>query len=197
MGQLLARHDTAALVATGQACFLTMMASCLAIEPSEIALKRGLSFYGTHLSTVVPYSLGFALCVGLTAAGIRRLSPVDASATRLRVGLAALSGMMALIPLTPYSIDLVFDYLHIGITSIVFTSGLALGAWLALRVLRTRLAQSALAAQLAAGLFALTAQLGWQDYMIPSQLGFQIALAVLVVLGIVRSAKRRAPAPTA
>jgi hypothetical protein len=197
MGQVLARHDPAAFVASGQACFLAMMASCLAIEPSQVALKRGLSFYGTHLQTVVPYSLGFALCVGLTAVGLTRLSPIDISATRLRLGLAALIGLMALIPLTPYSVDLVFDYLHIGITATVFTAGLALGTWLALRVLRTGLALSALAAQLGAGLLALTAQLGWHDYMIPSQLGFQLSFAVLVVLGILRGARRPAPVATA
>ncbi len=34
------------------------MASCLAINPSQLAVKRGLSYYGTqHTETIVPYSL--------------------------------------------------------------------------------------------------------------------------------------------
>ncbi len=183
MATLIARHRTAALVAAGQACFLAMMAACFAIEPSWLALKRGLSFYGNQLQTVVPYSLGFALSVGLSAGGIALLAPIDVSAKRLRIGLAALLGLMALIPLTPYSVDLVFDYVHIGISAALFGAGLLFGLWLALRVLRRRIAYGAVSAQFAAGLLALTAQLGWHDYMIPSELAFQLALGVLVVLG--------------
>jgi hypothetical protein len=166
-----------------------MMASCLAIEPSRLALKRGLSFYGNHAPTIVPYALGFALCIGLTATAIARLAPIDVPGTRLRAGLAGLAGLMTLIPLTPYSVDLVFDYLHIGVSATLFFVGLVLGVWLAVRVLRRRVAYSALAAQVAAGILALTAQLGWHDYMIPSQLAFQISLAVLIVLGIARGSR--------
>ncbi|HZP72506.1 MAG TPA: hypothetical protein VFA97_03910 [Gaiellaceae bacterium] len=186
MGRLFARNDTAALVAFGQICFLMMMASCLAITPSQLAVKRGLSFYGNHLQTIVPYCLGFALCVGLTALGLRRLAPVDAFRTRLRIALGAVLILMSLIPLTPYSVDQIFDYLHTVFAATLFAAAASLGTWLALWVLRSRLAYWALAAQAVSGLFALTAQLGWHDYMIPSQLAFQVSFAVLVVLGLVK-----------
>jgi hypothetical protein len=179
-------NGTATLVAGGQACFLVMMGSCLAIKPSELAVKRGLSFYGNHLETIVPYAIGFALCIGLTAAAVARFSAGSSDGRRLRAALAAVLGLMALVPLTPYSVDLVLDYLHITISALLFALAFALGAWLGLRLLPKRVARAAFAVQAVAGSFALSAQLGWHDYMIPSQLVFQLALTVLVVLGIAR-----------
>lgn len=184
------RSRTAALVAGGQACFVAMMAACLAIEPSQVAIKRGLSFYGNDLRTVVPFALGFFLCIALTGAGLARLAVRDAFRRHLRASLVVLLVLMALVPLTPYSVDLLFDYLHTVISALLFACGFLLGAWLALRVLRGRLACGSFSVQAGAGIVALAAQLGWLDYMIPSQLVFQLALSLLVVLGIVRRVPR-------
>lgn len=192
VGTATVREQTAALVAGGQACFLGMMAWCLTIQPSALAIKRGLSFYGNEPETLVPYSLGFALCIGLTALALARLRSGDAFTRRLRTRLAALVSLMAFVPLTPYSVDLAFDYLHIGVSALLFIVGFVLGAWLALRVLDGLLAWAPFSVQLAAGVLALTAQLGWHDYMIPSQLAFQVALAVLVVAAIVKRLPRPA-----
>jgi hypothetical protein len=159
MARLIARHETAMLVAGGQACFLAMMASCVAIEPSMQAVKRGLSFYGNDLNTIVR-------------------------------SLVVIVALMTLVPLTPYSVDLLFDYVHIGITTLLFSAGLLVGTWLALRVVRTRIAPWLCAVQVTAGALVLAAQIGWHVYMIPSQLVFQSSLAVLVVLGLAK----RAPA---
>lgn len=184
MTRLIARHETASLVAGGQACFLAMMAACVAIEPSMLAVKRGLSFYGNDVNTIVPYVLGFVLCVGLTSVALARLRAHDRPARRLRRTLVVIVALMTLVPLTPYSVDLLFDYVHIGITTLLFSSGLLVGAWLALHVLRTRVAPWLYTVQVAAGALVLAAQIGWHVYMIPSELVFQISLAFLVVLGL-------------
>jgi hypothetical protein len=184
------RFPAATLVAGGQACFVAMMAACLAIEPSWLAVKRGLSFYGNDLHTIVPFALGFVLCIGLTTVGLVRFGARDAFRRHLRAVLAVMLALMALIPLTPYSVDLFFDYAHTAIASLLFGTGFVVGAWLALRVLRGRLACGSFSVQTCAGVVALAAQLGWLDYMIPSQLVFQIALALLIVLGILHRAPR-------
>jgi hypothetical protein len=174
--------ETPALLATGQAAFLAMMASCLAIRPSPLAVQRGLSFYGNQAETIVPYVAGFAACVALTALGVARLRGGDAFLRRFRLGTTTIVGLMALVPLTPYSVDLVVDYLHIGITTVLFSSALLFGAWLGCVVLRRPLALAAVATETAAGVLVLTAQVGLHDLMIPSQLVFDVAFAVLVVM---------------
>ena len=171
----------ALLLLCGQLCFLAMMVCCLAIEPSALALKRGLSYYGTHVETVVPYALGFALCVGLTALGIARIGNGSTSLRRLRLALGAIAALLAAIPLTPYSVDLVFDWLHIGFTAALFAFALIVGWWVAVRLREDSFVRGLVAAETAGGVLVLVAQVGLLDFMIPVEVCFQLAFALLVV----------------
>ncbi len=94
-------------------------------------------------------------------------------------------------PLTPYGVDLVLDYLHIGVTAALFTTALVFAVWLAFGLLRRRLAAGAVAVQVAAGLLALSAQVGLNDLMIPAQVVFDVAFALVLVLAAGRLAASR------
>jgi hypothetical protein len=122
------------LIVSGEFWFLTMMLSCLVIEPSSLAVRRGLSYYGTSLATIVPYLLGFGIPIATTALGFARISPGDATGQRLRHFVAVVLALMLAIPLTPYSIDLIFDWLHIGAAAALFASGLVFGGWITLHL---------------------------------------------------------------
>jgi hypothetical protein len=172
-----------AYVIMGELCFVAMMVGCLAIEPSWIAVKEGLSYYGNYLTTGVPYAIGFGSCIALTALGLARIQPRSAMVKRLRRGVAVLLVLMASIPLTPYGLDVVFDWLHMGAATVLFASGLVLGGWLAFR-LPDRLTRCLYAIESGAGIAIFTAELGLHDYMIPSELAFQLATFGLVVRGI-------------
>lgn len=188
----------ALLLLCGQLCFLVMMMCCLAIEPSALALKRGLSYCGTHVGTVVPYSLGFALCVSLTAAAVARIRGGSKSLRRLRVALGAIAALLAAIPLTPYSLDLVFDWLHIGLTTALFALALVVGWWVAVRLRADPAVRGLVAAETAGGVLVLVAQVGLLDFMIPVEVCFQIAFALLVVRALPLLQRRRdAPEQTA
>jgi hypothetical protein len=182
MTRLLHRQPgTSLLIALGQVCFLLMMGVCIAIEPSRVAIKEGLSFYGNQARTIVPFVLGFVLCVGLTLLALKRFwSIATPSARTLRRALLLLVAVMALVPLTPDSVDRIFDYTHMGVSAVLFCFALALGGWLALVVVRCFTACCTWFVQWSAGCLALCAQLGLHDYMIPSQLAFQLALWLLV-----------------
>jgi len=184
------RGQAPALVVLGQAAFLAMMASCLAVRPSADAVQHGLSFYGNHAETLVPYTLGFAVCVPVTALGLARVRGRDRATRRFRLGTGSILALMALVPLTPYSVDLVVDYLHIGVSAVLFTGALLFGAWLALVLLRRWAAYAAVAVQAAAGVLALSAQIGIDDWMIPAQLVFELAFTCLIVLGAAHLAAR-------
>jgi hypothetical protein len=180
------RSETATFVVVGQAAFLAMMASCIAVRPSWLALKRGLSFYGNDPDTVVLFALGIATSVVLTAVGVALLRPDSVPARRFRRGAAAIAALTALVPLTPYEVDPIVDYLHIGITSVLFTAALLFGLWIACALLRDRLALAAAGALLGGGLLVFTAQVGLDDLMIPAQLVFATAFGTLVALGAAR-----------
>ena len=119
------------LTVSGELWFLTMMLSCLAIEPSWDAVRRGLSYYGNSGATIVPYALGFGLSIVMTALGLAQIDPDDAAGNRFRRFVAIVLALMLAIPFTPYRLDLIFDWLHIGAATALFASGLVLGGWLA------------------------------------------------------------------
>jgi hypothetical protein len=168
-------------------CFVAMMGCCLAIDPSRLAIKRGFSYYGTHLDTIVPYSVGFALCAFFTARALSRMERDALHVQRLRTVMTLILTLLVAIPLTPYSVDMVFDWLHIGLTAFLFAVAFMAGAWLAFRVVGDPLAHGLLGAQLAGGGLSLASQVGALDYMIPGQFVFHMAFSVLLVRALLHA----------
>ena len=166
-----------------------MMLSCLAIEPSWAAVRRGLSYYGNSGTTIVPYVLGFGLSIVMTALGLAQINPNDAAGKRFRRFVATVLALMLVIPFTPYRVDLIFDWLHIGAAAALFASGLVLGGWLALR-LRDRLTRTLYLLESASALAIVAAQIGLNGYMIPTELWFQLTVFGLVLHGIRRLTPR-------
>ena len=178
--------DAVRFVITGQALFVATMLACCAIEPSWPALRCGLSYYGNGLPTVVPYVGGFALCIALSAAGLRRLRPHAVVSRKVRLSAATVLALMVPIPLTPFRLDPVLDWLHLGAASILFAAGLAIGGWLALACLDDARSRLLFALQCLAAMTMLTAEIGLDSYMIPGELAFQLLFAALLVRAIKR-----------
>ncbi|HWB21651.1 MAG TPA: hypothetical protein VG652_02050 [Gaiellaceae bacterium] len=173
-------------VVVGGACFFATMLACCAIEPSWTAVRIGLSYYGNSITTCAPYAIGFVLCIGITARGLLRIRPSHPAARRFRHAVGLVLTLMVPIPLTPYRLDLVFDWLHIGAATLLFLAGLMLGLWLAFRFNRTGRAKLWFALEALAAISILTAQLGVHDYMIPSELAFQLSVLGLIVHSVRR-----------
>lgn len=169
------------------------MLGCCALQPSWFAVKRGLSYYGNSVTTGVPYVAGFGLLIILTALGLARVESGGIVAQRFRRGVAGVLALTAAVPCSPYAVDVIFDWLHIGVVAILFISGLALGGWIALRF-RDRTTKVVYLIESAAGVSLLAAQVGLNDYMIPSELLFQSATFGLVLQGLRRLANTPAGA---
>jgi hypothetical protein len=171
-------------VVTGQALFAVTMLACCALEPSWPALRIGLSYYGDDLPTVVPCVGGFALCIALSGAGLRHLRPHAVVSQKVRLAAASVLGLMVPIPLTPFKLDPVFDWLHVGAASVLFTAGLAVGGWLSFKCLADARSHLLFSLQCVAALTMLAAEIGLDRYMIPGELAFQLLFAVLLVRAI-------------
>ena len=63
-------HDPFGCALIGQCCFLALMLSCCAIQPSRLAVERGLSYYGNSGATIVPYAIGFSALIALDGARV-------------------------------------------------------------------------------------------------------------------------------
>jgi cytochrome bd-type quinol oxidase subunit 2 len=182
-------RGAAFFVVLGHACFVATMLGCYAIEPSARAVRLGLSYYGNHLVTLGPYVTGFGLCITLTVLGLRRMRASDAAVRRLRSSVGVVTALMLPIPLTPYSVDPIFDWLHLSVVAVLFAAGYALAVWLVLADRSDRVSRAFFAVQTLAACAIVAAQFGVNDYMIPSELGFQLAVVGLVV----RHLKKLAP----
>ena len=177
------QRQAVAYAVVGQSAFLMLMLACCAIRPSWFAVRRGLSYYGNSVTTGVPYAAGFFLLILLTALAIARIDRSTVVAQRFRGSVTAVLALMALVPLTPYALDVIFDWLHIGVASVLFLAGLMLGGWIAFR-LSDRVTCVLYVIESAAAISIVAAQVGLNDYMIPSELLFESAVFALVVQGI-------------
>ncbi len=132
------------LVAAGQVCLAVFLGVCVALHPG-LVLKRdegGVSNYGVHVVTFVPYSLAFGLDALLLSRAARLLSD-----TALRRYLMAVAGLLAATLVTTYAYTR-----SVGLKDLHFVVGAALvlvecvGApWLALAARRAFLGAACVA----------------------------------------------------
>ena len=172
----------------GQVFFAAMVVCCWLIKPSHKALKVGLSYYGTQLETAGALVLGCVGCVALTALALTAVRSRAPWFRRLRLGVGVVLVLMMAIPLTPYSIDIVVDWLHIGIASTLFAVAYALGGWIAFRVRCTPFTLLLLLGQSTAAFWAAAAELGVVGWMLPSQMVFELTFAALVAIAVALAA---------
>jgi hypothetical protein len=168
----------------GQVFFTAMVACCWLIKPSQKALRVGVSYYGTQLETAGALVLGCAGCVALTAVALAAVRSRAPWFRRLRLGVGVVLALMMAIPLTPYSIDIVVDWVHIGIAATLFAVAYALGGWIAFRVRRTPFTLLLLLGQSTAAYWAAAAELGAVGWMLPSQMVFELTFAALVAVAL-------------
>lgn len=167
----------------GQALFAAMMGLCLLQRPAAEAVEGGLSYYGVHVDTAVPFVAGVAGCALLTAVAILWIDSGAPWLPRLRNAILTVLVLMIGVPATPYSVDIVMDWLHTGISVVLFVVALLVGGWIAVLV-RTFAAVVLVSLQALSGLVAGAAQIGLVALMIPSQLAFQFAFAALVAAAL-------------
>ncbi|MFI5035148.1 MAG: hypothetical protein ACHQFZ_02960 [Acidimicrobiales bacterium] len=93
-----------ALVAASQASFVGLLGLCVALRPGLAlgANEGGVSNYGVHAATVLPYSLAYALSAVLAARAARLLSRTGAP-RGVGVTLTALAVLLTATLLTTYT----------------------------------------------------------------------------------------------
>lgn len=124
---LLARHPYAALmtngvarlVARGQLCLWIFLVVCIALHPG-LVLKRdegGLSNFGIHLKTVIPYSLALILGATYSYRATRLMRADDHASVVMRWMLLVYALLLALSLISTYVYKLgnLLNDLHVGI----------------------------------------------------------------------------------
>lgn len=127
------RHSTPArAVAIGQVAFAAFIAVCVALHPGFVlkANEGGISNYGVHAKTWLPYTLALGSASFFSFRGARSVLVHDGRSKRMRLALNAYGTLMALTLVTtyPYRLDIVLKDLHDGVGAVVFVFELVTAA---------------------------------------------------------------------
>jgi hypothetical protein len=120
------------LVAASQASFIALLGVCVTVLPG-LVLKRnegGVSNYGVHWATVVPYSLAYVTDAGLLARAARRLdSPESQDLRRVVEGLCVVL-VATLVTTYGYTSATVLRDLHFVVGAVLILYQCASVGWL-------------------------------------------------------------------
>ncbi|GLY77500.1 hypothetical protein [Actinoallomurus iriomotensis] len=165
----------------GQAVLYVGLLMCVALKPDGLGANDGISYYGIFRQTVVPYAIailgpGYFIWTALRSAA--PFAPAPVYVRRMANWLAVFS---VLVVLTPYSANLVFDWVHTLAGTFLFVLQLVLG----LRLLGWSggdgWTAGLLLAQFVSGVFCAVYVLPKHGFLLQGQVAFQVAFGALLV----------------
>jgi hypothetical protein len=185
----------------GQTLFFSFMAVCCFLLFNGKVLDYGISTFGTHSVTLVPYYLAFA-CAGWSIHRACQALKQTAGLKWLRRALYLMAIAMVGVAAIPYSLSAAMKALHDASAVIVFVVELAIGLWLTLKVMRgtwqTGLFVLQGASAIAAALSLIFLQIVYHPLpivkhdMFFAQLAFQAAFAVLLTRAVAHIGREHA-----
>jgi hypothetical protein len=129
----------APLVLAGQVAFVGFLAVSVALHPGFVLKgdEGGISNYGVHLVTVLPYTLAFGTCAGCSLAAAGRYPSADGAVRWFRSLLVVYSGLLllTLVSTYVYTLDTGLKDAHvaIGAVTVLFQTGASVAMCLHLR----------------------------------------------------------------
>ncbi len=177
--------------------FFAALAVCVLLDPSGLGSNHGWSYYGARDDTIVPYLLGFLVCILLVAHAATLLERSPAPA-RLPAALRLLALLLLFDVATPDTLGPVFYWAHDVASTVLFLFELGLAGWLVLDLVPSPLGLALLGTQFAGGLVAMFSQLELISLLGPGILVFQVSFGLVLVATTARfhetSRPRTAPA---
>ncbi|HVA52889.1 MAG TPA: hypothetical protein VNF05_05190 [Acidimicrobiales bacterium] len=123
-------HD----VARSQIAFVLFIAVCVTLHPGEVLKSNegGLSNYGVHLKTVIPYTLALALASALSFRATRSLHAARRESRHFKLLLRVYSGftMLTLLTTYGYTLDTPQRDLHVAVGVAITVFEFAASLWM-------------------------------------------------------------------
>jgi hypothetical protein len=187
------KHTAVRYLALAQLWFLVLILVCFALQPQALTANDGLSYFGVHWQTIIPFGLACTLAGFFTLRAADTLPParwpLGLVAQVLRVSGLLLAGIL----FTPYSIGPIFDSIHRLFGTVLFLSQLGLAGWLSLRGRLSVFNALLLLLQFTGGVLAYLSLNDWLPFEVLGQLLFQAAFGLLIIRLV--SAELDTPAP--
>jgi hypothetical protein len=119
------KRGTVGDLVCGQICLSGGLLICIAARPRGLATNNGISYYGTLWQTFVPYAVALLGSAFFTRRALLAIAPaVPASRPGPRLDLRRTANLLAVlllaIAVTPYSLGLLFDWVHTVVSTVLF-----------------------------------------------------------------------------
>jgi len=174
-------HKVVNYLIYAQLSFFLLLAVAINMTTAGFQNNHGLSFYGEHLPTAIPFILGFVICDFFLLRACSVLAEDRPLYKNLSLLIKILAVLLILIPLTPDNLNSFFNWSHIIASTALFLFELSFATWLTARWYRDKLILLLLGAQLLASILAMLSQFGIVAYLSEGILFFQFFFGMLLI----------------
>ncbi len=174
-----------------QLSFFFFLTIAILITTAGFSNNHGLSFYGEHLSTVIPFGTGFLVCDIFLLRAANALPKSQPPYKKIALLLKILAVLLLLILLTPDTLNSFFDWSHIIASFILFVFELTFAIWLTIRWYSDRLTWFLLSAQFLAGVLAMLSQFHIVYYLSEGIFFFQLLFGLFLIRSVSRLLERQ------
>jgi hypothetical protein len=169
----------------GEVAFLVFTGVCIAIHPGFVlkANEGGLSDYGVHVKTVVPYTLSLALLVAFSLRAAYLVPDGDRRSRRLRLLLLTYCSVLTLIMLSTYvyTLDGVLKDVHYGLGAVLVVVVTTGSLWLYRLWPPTPIVSLFLVVQLAGDVLNLLTTFGGLHVLFAAEILSNIGFALILI----------------
>ncbi len=170
-----------------QICFWLTMALCVALAPDSLSANSGISYFGHHILTIIPFEVG----VFATAYFLLGATKAIGANQQLRFLVWCLWLMIVGvigIAIMPAIGDGLLDHLHRLFGILTFVTQLVLSAWLIVNFRNNVTSWLIYCLQILGGIIALIYLQPVKGFSIEGQLLFQLAFSVIMGRALLRMA---------
>lgn len=164
-----------------QVSFFGLLVVCFVLEPTVITSNLGISYYGNHKLTIIPYLLGLLLTSYFIIKAARALPRTSRAFNAMAEALIALALLIIGVLITPYSVTTLFDRAHVLASGILFVIELALAIWLVVMTYRDWVSLTLLLVQVIGALIAMVSLVTSIELMLTGQVITQLAFGLLLI----------------
>ena len=166
-------------IITSQILLYLSILICFLIKPSGFLANNGISYYGTLLSTIVPYIIGILGSSFLLFIGVIKHKKVFKDSLVI-ILLTALFPLSILLIVFPYTFNNTFSNIHEAIGVLIFVSQLIVSLILAIDIKRIN-TYIFLILEVFGGIVSAYYLFPENGYLIEGQLIFQLGFGLLMI----------------
>ncbi len=165
----------------GQVGLYGFLLVCTIILPVGTIVNDGLSYYGVHLATIIPYSLSLLLCSGFTMATGRALTRAGRTFRPFVFASYLFAVLMLGVLATPHTLNQAFSIAHVLIGNTLFLGQFILIIWAVFKFQRDSLNFLLLGLLIVISAVAFLSLLQLLPWLFETQISFQLTFGILLV----------------